>query len=754
MARARHLHAAVQLQEAANACARVLAADAGHAEANHLLGLILHQAGQADEAVAAMDKAVAREPGNAIYHANRGVVLKAADRLDAAVASYEAALRIDPELSAVRSNLGVALLGLKRVDEAIAAHRQAIAGNPRHAEAHANLGLALVEAGRPDDALACYAEALALKPDYGNAMLYQALALKALGRLDEAKISAEAAVARQPLDPAAHHALGSILMVQGDWTGAVESYAKAVEIKPEVAAYRNLGNVLNDLGRYKKGVAAIRAALAIDPDDAVALGALAHAQHKLGNPASAVTTFGRILANSPDDSEARHGLGVALLAAGQVAEARREFEHALALDPDNLGARAGLLFLSNYLADLPVAEMVAAAISFGKLLAAGVTARTSHPNAPDPERRLKVGLVSGDLRTHPVARFLEDVLPALDRERIELFAYATMAEEDAMTERLRRSVPHWREAAWMSEDQLAELILADGIDVLVDLAGLTGNARPGVFARKPAPVAVTWLGYFATTGISAIDYVLANQWVIPQSEEDQWVEKPWRLPETYLCFSPPKAEVPLRAPPALAAGSITFGSSNNLNKLNDATIAVWSDVLRAVPQSRLLLRSAPLGQAKISNATKARFSAQGIGEERLILEGAVADYAGHLDQYNRVDIALDPFPYAGGTTSVEALWMGVPVLTLKGDRYVAHMGENILHNLGLPEWIAADRADYVCKAAAFAADLDGLAALKRSLRARLVASPLCDAPRFARHLEAAFRGMWATWCAQHGRPLP
>jgi len=259
---------------------------------------------------------------------------------------------------------------------------------------------------------------------------------------------------------------------------------------------------------------------------------------------------------------------------------------------------------------------------------------------------------------------------------------------------------------------------------------------------------VTWIGYFATTGLPAIDYVLATERVIPVEEADQWVERPWYLPETYLCFSRPEVDVPVSALPALDRGFVTFGSANNINKLSEATLACWVRLLEAIPDSRLVLRAGGFRSAAVVETTRARFEERGIAPHRLDLEPPPeGGYAAHLARYADIDIALDPFPYNGGTTTVESLWMGVPVLCLKGDRYVAHMGENILHNMRLEDWIAADAGDYVAKARAFAADLPALAALRRSLRSRLEASPLMDAPRFARHLEDAFRGMWRLWCA-------
>jgi predicted O-linked N-acetylglucosamine transferase (SPINDLY family) len=497
----------------------------------------------------------------------------------------------------------------------------------------------------------------------------------------------------------------------------------------------------------------------LSPNDRAIAAARAEAHERLGRPLLPAggplserereeIRYRMAVSVTPDNPVALGNLGGALLELGRLEEACGYFRQALKLKPDYFHVWSELLFVINYLGDMPVEAMVEEARRYGAAVAASVPARREHDNDRDPERPLRIGLVSADLRAHPVARFLEAPLAALDRRRITLVAYDVGGRPDAVTERLRPLMSRWHEAAGWSDAQLEAAIRGEAIDILLDLSGHTVGNRLLVFARKPAPIAVTWLGYFATTGLEAIDYVLASPWAIPEGEGGQWVERPWRLPETYLCFSPPRVAVPLAGPPAERNGFVTFGSANALNKLNDATLASWAEVLAAVPRSRLLLRSPPLGDARVAAETRQRLLAFGVAGDRLILDAGVADYGEHLARYNAIDIALDPFPYAGGTTTAEALWMGVPVLTRRGDHYVAHMGENILHNVGLVDWIAADGADYVAKAAGFAADVPALAALRRDLRHRLMRSPVGDAPRFARVLEDAFREMWRRWCAE------
>jgi predicted O-linked N-acetylglucosamine transferase (SPINDLY family) len=373
----------------------------------------------------------------------------------------------------------------------------------------------------------------------------------------------------------------------------------------------------------------------------------------------------------------------------------------------------------------------------------------------DAGRPLRIGFVSGDLNSHPVGFFLESVLGHLDRSRVEPVAYATRQRDDAVSQRLMPLFSAWHDISRLGDEACARRIHDDAIDILVDLSGHTNHNRLPVFAWKPAPVQATWLGYFATTGLAAIDYVIADRHVLPLDEASQFAETPWHLPDSYLCFTPPPFDIEVGALPARGNGAITFGCFNHLVKLNDAVVALWSRVLDAVPGSRLLLKTRQLDDPSVQQATLARFAAHGIDSARLMLEGQ-SPRAELLAAYQRVDIALDPFPYAGGTTSVEALWMGVPVLTRRGDRFLSHVGESIVSTAALPEWIAAGDDDYVAKAVRFSAQRDELATLRSGLRERLLASPLCDAPRFARHLEDAFHQMWARYAASeqanHGQP--
>jgi len=363
-----------------------------------------------------------------------------------------------------------------------------------------------------------------------------------------------------------------------------------------------------------------------------------------------------------------------------------------------------------------------------------------------------MGFVSADLRSHPVGYFLESVLAALSTvaaDRLAVHAYANQRQNDDVSVRLRQTCAAWLGVADLDDAALAQRIHSDGIDVLVDLSGHTRNNRLSMLAWKPAPVQVSWLGYCGTTGVDLVDAFLADPWIAPADIEPDYVERIVRLPECFLCFTPPAGPMIVGPSPALSDRAIHFGCFNQLAKINEEVVAVWAKILRAVPGSRLLLQSLALQDPAIRRGVAERFGRHGIDAARLGLQPAQGreDY---LAAYHQVDIALDPFPYPGGTTTLEALWMGVPVLTLPGSTALSRQGLSVLQNLGLADWVANDADDYVARAVRHAADLRALAQLRQGLRQRLLDSPLCDAVSFAGHFEQALRGLWRGWCGRQG----
>ncbi len=613
----------------------------------------------------------------------RGNSLEGQGQYQQALECYEKALQLTPRMARAHLNRGNILLASGDALAALAAYQTALSHDPAYAAAHYNSGNALVALGRGADALAAYKRAISLKPDFVDAEV----------------------------------ALGAVLDDLGQFDAAAASYRRALVMQPEYAqVHSNLGNALTKLGQFGDAVASYRRALEIDPGYA----------------------------------EAHNNLGNALKDLGRLSEAETCYRRALTLKPAYTEAHSNLLFVLNYSDDCGSSLSLSEAQRYGATVKREARASANSGSNREPERCLRVGFVSGDFRTHPVSYFFATVLDALVLQtsgRLEFFCYSNHLDTDSVTERIKSLCSGWRSIVELPDELAAMRIKDDEIDILIDLAGHTAHNRLPLFAWNPAPVQVSWLGYFATTGVAAMDYLIADPWTLPESEEANFTEKIWRLPETRLCFTPPDVSVEVNPLPALGNGYLTFGCFNNLTKMNDKVVALWAQVLTAVPDSRLFLKSPQFKEVSIQQSVTERFAACGIAPGRLIMEG-LSSRAAYLKTYQRVDIALDPFPYTGGTTTCEALWMGVPVLTLAGERFLSRQGVGLMMNAGLPEWIASNADEYVARAVSHARDLKTLALLRSGLRQRVLASPLFDAPLFAHHFERALRKIWQQWCRQ------
>jgi protein O-GlcNAc transferase len=611
------------------------------------------------------------------------------------------------------------------------------------------LGIALQMQGK--DSLAVWQKAVELLPNDEVGHCNLGLDLAKAGQLQNAAASYSRAIQCNPGLAEAHYGLGNALYDLRQVEQAVTSYRRAVEINPAFAdAHNNLGNALKTLGQSSAAIAHFRKSLELKPECAEAHNNLGNTLKNVGQVDEALASYQRAISLKPDYAEAHSNLAIALTFIGQLEQAAVSYRRAIEIKPDFADARGSLLYIHNYLSNQPNDALMADARRYGDLVNRMATPYTSWPNTLEPDRCLHVGLVSADLRMHPVGFFVESMLAALASQakgRIEVIAYSNHTTSDVLSERIKASCHAWRVIVGLADAQVAQQIIDDKIDILIDLSGHTDQSRLPVFAWKPAPVQASWLGYFATTGVAAMDYFIADPWTAPPAVEPHFTEKILRLPESYICFTAPDIDVPVAPLPALKNGFITFGCFNNLTKMNDAVVALWARVLQAVPNSRLLLKTKQLNNPTVRQNVLDRFARQGIQVGQLMLESA-APRAELLATYNRVDIALDPFPYPGGTTSVEALWMATPVLSLAGDRFLSHLGESILHNAGLPDWIATDADNYVAKAVAHAGDVQALATLRSGLRQQVLASPLFDAPRFARHFESTLRSAWTQWCRQ------
>jgi len=628
--------------------------------------------------------------------------------------------------------------------------REAHELTPDDPEVLNNLGSLLREERQLEEAIVCHHRAIRLQPGFPEAHCNLGNALFDYGRLDEAELCFRTALAQRPAFPAALVNLGNVLRRRGRVEDAIASYRRALELDPGISfAHNNLGTALKILGRWQEAVAAYRQALALEAQSAIAHYNLGNVLKEAGEAAEAERLLLRALELDPALAEAHLNLGNLRKEQGRLEEAMLCYSRAVAARPDYAAAHANLLFALAYVDGMPQARIFELHRDWGLRHAQGL-ARHEHANERDPARRLKIAYVSPDFRAHACAFFVEPLLRHHDRSQVEVYAYAEVAHPDAVTKRLQGLADVWRSTVGLSDEQLAALVQADGIDVLVDLAGHTANGRLLALARKPAPVQVTYLGYPATTGVEAMDWRLTDAVAEPGGQSEAfYTERLYRLPHSLWCYQPFADMGEVSALPARATGQVTFGSFNNYAKVGPRVVALWAEVLRAVPGSRLVMITVPTGEAQ--SALWARFESLGVSRERVVLHDRLGREA-YVSLFGEVDVALDPFPCNGGTTTCDALWMGLPVVALAGETFLSRASLSVLKASGLAEFAAADEAGYVEMCHRLAGDLEGLAALRASLRARLQASPLLDATGFTRDLEAAYRAMWKAWCAAGGFP--
>jgi protein O-GlcNAc transferase len=675
-------HRAGRLGDAEGGYQKVLTMEPRHAGALHYLGLVSSQRGNAAEAEQLIRQALDADPGHALYHNSLGGVLMALGQAEAAATSFQTATELKPDFAQSYSNLSACLNGLGRNSEAELAAREAIRLQPHLADAHVNLGNALETFGDSQGALASASKALELQPDHGLAHAVAGSALFTLGRSDESLLHFDRAVSLLPNNPTAH---------------------------------MNRGNALLDLGRLTDAESACRRATEINPTLSVAQALL----------------------------------GSALKQQGKVDAAGAAYRRAMAAEPNNPSFHSDLLFTLQYQADVSPQDILTESQRWNSTLGDVLpTVSPTRPAIPEdrplragPEDRpLRVGYVSADLSRHSVGYFMEQILRHHDPAVIDVFCYASRRHDDERAELFQSLSPHWADITALDDSAAADLVRADQIDILVDLSGHTGGNRLPLFAQRPAPVQVTYLGYPGTTGLAAMDYRLTDEIADPAGDGDMdYSETLIRLPRGFLCYAPP-TDAPLST--ARAPGPFTFGSFNNVPKLNDQVVQVWSRILNAVPNARLFLKHRSFSDPQTRQHYVDQFAGYGIDETRLTLSGFVEGVEGHLSAYGQVDVALDTFPYNGTATTLEALWMGVPVVTLSGDRHAARVGASILTRAGLSHWIAGDLDAYVQVAVDAVQGKRELTALRDGLRGVLSGSYLLDGPGFTKALETTYLNLY------------
>lgn len=599
-------------------------------------------------------------------------------------------------------------------------------------------------------AIAYFDKALAAEPNNAEAQVRRAIALTALRRFDEAETSLAVLVRDRP-EVATHWiAYGTVLSQRHKLGEAEAAYRRALEASPDLPeAYHGLATVM-DAGRDREAVlATYERALALSPKDPHVKANYATLLSRIGRMQEAEALFEAALAIDPKLAAACNNLGSLLTKTGDVERGVALEKQAAELDPDNPGYAANVLFVSHYDSSIMPDRLAEAHFAWGRKQAALASSAPVFANPRIADRRpLKIGYMSSDFRSHSVGYNFFPVLGAHDRAEFEVTLYSEVEHVDPMTERIKSVAQHWRPTIGIEDGPVVEQIRADGIDILVDLAGHSGGNRLSVFARRAAPVQVTWLGYPDTTGLATMDYRLVDSITDPEGEADRLASETLvRLPNGFIVGIPIPGGPPVGVPPIFRNGHVTFGSFNNLAKVNRAVIALWARVLHAVPDARLLLKSSFNSDEWVHDRFRQAFAAAGIPAERLDFRARTPQHADHLALYGEVDIALDPFPYNGTMTTLEGLSMGVPLIAILGGSHMARVSASLLTRVGHPEWIAADLDDYVAKAAALAADRGKLAATRMRLREEYLASPLADAAGLTRSIEAAYREMWRTWCA-------
>lgn len=630
--------------------------------------------------------------------------------LDGALSLYQAVLQKNPDDTDALVFLGVIAYQKKQYKESEALFRKALSINNTLPVAWCNFGSLLQDTQRMEKAINAFKNAIELRPEF----------------------------------PEAYANLGNAYAALGELEKAVVAYQQALRQRPDyLDAELNLGISFREMGRFELAEQCFISAITKYPESAEAAHNLGSLYAEWGKNANAQSWFEKAIALKPDYAEAYSNLGALYLETGNQAKAMECFKKAPDFSPQYHIAESNKIFTMHYDSAITSQELYDAAIAWGKKYAPECDMR---PPVSDknPGRTLRVGYVSPDFRAHPVGIFMESVL-ANHTSDVEVFCYAGMPHEDYQTKRIRPSVKNWRRTFRQSDAELEKMIRDDKIDILIDMSGHTAAHRLKVFARKPAPVQITWLGYFDTTGMAAMDYILCDDKVLPAASEKWFVEKPLRMPGSYLCFTPPPYEIDVAPSPHKANGYVTFGCFNRINKFTPDTLACWSEILKAVPGSKLFLKSKSLAEEPIREGFCKIMADHGIDKDRLRFEGADMRKK-YLATYNEVDIVLDPFPYGGGTTTAEALWMARPVVTWPQERFIGRISNSLIQNLGRSEWVAHYREAYVEVAVSLAKNLAELERAHQRTRQDFLNSEVCDAKHFVKNLERLYREAWKNFC--------
>ncbi|MFZ4287626.1 tetratricopeptide repeat protein [Variovorax sp. HJSM1_2] len=669
------------------------------------------------------------------------------EQLKAAEAHFRHAIQLIPEFAEAHSRLGILLQRQGGLAAAEGHFREALALQKESPTAHYNLGQNLSLQSSFREAELSLRSALALRPEFPEALFGLDRLLQGQSRWIESEMLWRGVLLRNPEFVPGYLCLSNALRTLQRGAEALACVRKGLSVEPEnTALHLQMGAVLNELGRYEEAEASCKAVLALDTGSATAWNNLAEVWNSTRRLVEAEEGFRKALALDPNLGPAHGNLGIVLQNQGKLEEAEVFMRRCMELSPENVSAHSNLLFVMNYHPDKTAEEVFSEYCALDEKFFRPLQAEWApHTNQKRSKRVLKVGYVSPDFRNHSCCYFLEPLLSQHNKDAVHVYAYAELRNEDAATARYKSWVDHWVPTRGMSDAALAERIRADGIDILVDLAGHTGGNRLGVFARRPAPVSVSWLGYGYTTGLRAMDYFLTDAVSAPPGSEVYFSEKPWRMPVGWVYRPAGVAQIGEVGPlPALNNGYVTFGTLTRAIRVNHRTVRVWAELLRRVPNARLVIDSSSYKDSETQESLAARFVAQGIEHERLL----IGFHSPGWDVLRGIDISLDCFPHNSGTTLFESLYMGVPYVTLADRPSVGRLGSSILQGVGHAEWIAESEIEYIEKAAALAQDVARLSQLRAGLRQKLQASGFMDEPAFAQNVEKAYRSMFDQWCRE------
>ncbi len=676
------------------------------------------------------------EPSPADRLVQEGFFAHQQGHVEAACEKYAAAIQADPQHNDALRLCGTAALQLGRPAQAVELLQAALAADPRDLPAMTNLASAFMALGRPEAAHKACEAALTIAPDDYDALYNDGNALLELGSYARAAGRYREALVKRPDAASAQMNLGFALLKLGLYAEALAALDRATDLAPaSPKANYARGVALSALHRKSEAAAALERAVEADPCHVRARVALADVLRNESRVSEARAHLVEALTLAPDDAEAHNGMGDVLLSLGDAPAATAAFERAARSDPGTPGYGSNVVFSMHFDERVSAQDIRVEAERWARRHASGTPSR-SRPSGPIR----RVGFLSPDLHFHPVGLFLAPLLGRLEGFETVLFSNESVV--DHVTERLQRDAGGWWDVSCLEPAEVADLVREEGIDVLIDLAGHTSRTRLDVCALAPAPLLLSWLGYSGTTGMGQFDGLIADRHLIPPGHEDGYTEPVLRLPDSFVCYEPPVRGPDVAVTPAVRNGFVTFGCVNSTNKVSDAALRSWAEILRRVPDARLVLGHHALGDPAVRAAVLGRLGAFGADLDRVSTRGALPREE-YLASFAEIDVALDTLPYTGATTTCDTLWTGTPVLTLAGDRYSARMSASLLATVGRLDLVAHSLDEYVDRAVSLAADVPRLDAARRALRGQLSTSPLCDADRFARGFQSLLEEAWA-----------